>query len=88
MDAQKRYVMTCENGCWILDLRSGARTTTAHAGLEGHPLEPRRCDMIEPVRREHEETRNVARSVIEAVRLACDGKFERPDENLHSVRPK
>jgi multimeric flavodoxin WrbA len=35
-----------------------------------------------------EETRNVARSVVEAVRLARDGKYERPDENLHSVRPK
>ncbi|MEP6689719.1 MAG: NAD(P)H-dependent oxidoreductase [Gemmatimonadaceae bacterium] len=35
-----------------------------------------------------EETRNVARSVVEAVRLMRAGKYERPDAELESPRPK
>ena len=35
-----------------------------------------------------EETRNVARSVVEAVRLMREGKYERPDAKLEAVREK
>lgn len=35
-----------------------------------------------------DEVRNVARSVVETVRLQRDGNFPRPDENLPEVRPK
>ena len=35
-----------------------------------------------------EETRNVARSVVEAVTLMREGKYERPDAKLESVREK
>ena len=36
----------------------------------------------------HEEVRNVARSLVNTVRLIRSNRFERPDEGLHSPRPK
>jgi multimeric flavodoxin WrbA len=35
-----------------------------------------------------EEVRNVARSVVATVALMRDGKYERPDDHLQTVRPK
>jgi len=36
----------------------------------------------------HEEVRNVARSLVNTVRLMRSGRLERPDEGLRSPRPK
>ena len=36
----------------------------------------------------HEEVRNVARAVVEAVRQLRGGRLSRPDSNLRSPRPK
>jgi hypothetical protein len=36
----------------------------------------------------HEEVRNVARSLVNTVRLMRSNRFERPDEGLRSPRPK
>ena len=35
-----------------------------------------------------EETRNAARTLVEAVTLARAGKLPRPDRRVHSPRPK
>ncbi|MBA2683798.1 MAG: NAD(P)H-dependent oxidoreductase [Gemmatimonadaceae bacterium] len=75
---------------WLLDMdliRAGnGATMDRYIGYyEPYATSHEALDRDEAVQ---EETRNVARSVVEAIRLRHAGRYERPDEDLPSVREK
>ncbi len=75
---------------WLLDMdlvRAGnGATLDRYIGYyEPYATSHEALDRDEAVQ---DETRNVARSVVAAVRLQAGGKYERPDDDLQSVREK
>jgi hypothetical protein len=75
---------------WLLDMDlvcagNGATLDRYIGYYEPYATSHEALDRDEAVQ---EETRNVARSVVAAVRLQQEGRYDRPDEELPSIREK
>jgi multimeric flavodoxin WrbA len=75
---------------WLLDMElvqaGNAATLDRYVGYyEPYATSHEALDRDRAVQ---EEVRNVARSVVATIALMRDGKYDRPDEHLRTVRPK